>query len=90
MTSTVRIANAMDLIAQKLESSFSCQEVGCGWMSTWSPDHKIHCANLKFSGAFSGVRMIHRVARKLMVRGGEKWTFSPRGRHPPVRHRAGR
>jgi len=65
----------MDLIAQKLESSFSCQEVGCGWMSTWSPDHKIHCTNLKFSGAFSGVRIIHGVARKLMVRGATN--FNP-------------
>jgi hypothetical protein len=55
----------MNLIAQKLASSFSCQEVGCGWMSTGSPDHKIHFANLKF--------MARSVARrKLMVRGGQK------------------
>src|ERR1700730_11223959 len=34
------IAKMMDLIAQKPKSSFSCQEVSCGSVSTWLPNFR--------------------------------------------------
>jgi hypothetical protein len=46
MTSTATTAKAMNLIAQKSESSFSCQEVGCRSVSTSLPGFKIHSASL--------------------------------------------
>jgi hypothetical protein len=82
MTSTVRIANVMDLIAQKTRIK---RLLPRSWLRmdehlVARPQNSLR--EFRIYGAFSGVRMIHWVARKLMVRGGEKWTFSHDGRAP--------